>query len=42
MLITGPQEFDRTVMLDLAEDPAVITQRIRKRIEDGRRRRAGT
>jgi hypothetical protein len=34
VLITGPQGFDRTVTFDLAEDPAVITQRIRETIED--------
>jgi hypothetical protein len=34
VMITGPQGFDRTVTFDLAEDPAVITQRIRETIED--------
>ena len=34
VLITGPEGFDRTVMFDLAEDPAVITQRVRETIED--------
>jgi hypothetical protein len=34
VLITGPQGFDRTVTFDLAEDPAVITQRIRETIEE--------
>ena len=33
-LITGPQGFDRSVTFDLADDPAVITQRIRETIED--------
>jgi hypothetical protein len=32
VLITGPQGFERTVTFDLAEDPAVITQRIRETI----------
>ena len=32
--ITGPQGFDRNVTFDLAEDPAVITQRVRETIED--------
>ena len=34
VMITGPQGFDRTVTFDLAEDPAVITQRVRETIED--------
>jgi hypothetical protein len=34
VMITGPQGFDRTVTFDLAEDPAVIAQRIRETIED--------
>ena len=34
VMITGPQGFDRTVTFDLAEDLAVITQRIRETIED--------
>jgi len=34
VLITGPEGFDRSVTFDLAEDPAVITQRIRETIED--------
>jgi hypothetical protein len=38
VMITGPQGFDRTVTFDLAEDPAVITQRIRETIEDLRPR----
>ena len=33
-LITGPQGFDRTVVFDLAEDLAVIMQRIRETIEE--------
>ena len=34
VMITGPEGFDRTVTFDLAEDPAVITQRVRETIED--------
>ena len=34
VLITGPQGFDRTVTFAVTDDPAVITQRIRKTIED--------
>ena len=34
VMITGPRGFDRTVTFDLAEDLAVITQRIRETIED--------
>ena len=34
VMITGPQGFDRNVTFDLAEDPAVITQRVRETIED--------
>jgi hypothetical protein len=34
VLITGPQGFDRTVTLDVTDDPAVITQRVRETIED--------
>jgi hypothetical protein len=34
VLITGPEGFDRTVTFDAAEDPAVITQRVRETIED--------
>ena len=34
VMITGPDGFDRTVTFDLAEDPAVITQRVRETIED--------
>ena len=34
VLITGPEGFDRTVTFDLAEDPAVITQRVRETIEE--------
>jgi hypothetical protein len=37
-MITGPQGFDRTVTFDLAEEPAVITQRTRETIEDRRRK----
>jgi hypothetical protein len=33
-MITGPEAFDRTVTFDVAEDPAVITQRILEMIED--------
>jgi hypothetical protein len=33
-MITGPDGFDRTVAFELAEDPAVITQRILEMIED--------
>jgi hypothetical protein len=34
VMITGPEGFDRTVTFDLAEEPAVITQRIREMIAD--------
>ena len=34
VMITGSRGFDRTVTFDLAEDPAVIKQRIRETIED--------
>ena len=34
VMITGPEGFDRTVTFDLAEDPAVITQRVRETIEE--------
>ena len=34
VLITGAQGFERTATFDLAEDPAVITQRVREMIED--------
>ena len=34
VMITGPQGFDRSVTFDLADDPAVITQRIRETLED--------
>ena len=34
VMITGPEGFDRTVTFDIAEDPAVITQRVRETIED--------
>jgi hypothetical protein len=34
VMITGPQGFDRTVTFDLAEEPAVIAQRIRETIDD--------
>jgi hypothetical protein len=33
VLITGPQGFDRIVTFDLAEDPAVIAQRIWERLK---------
>jgi hypothetical protein len=33
VMITGPQGFDRTVTFDLAEDPAVIAERVRETIE---------
>ena len=34
VLITGPEGFDRTVMFDLAEDPAMIAERIRETTQD--------
>src|ERR1035441_9824979 len=34
VMITGPDGFDRTVTFDLAEDPAVITERVRETLED--------
>ena len=34
VMITGPEGFDRAVTFDLADDPAVITQRVRETIED--------
>ena len=30
-VITGPQGFERTVLFALDEDPAVITERVRRR-----------
>jgi hypothetical protein len=33
VMITGPEGFDRTVMFDLAEDPAMIAERIRETIQ---------
>jgi hypothetical protein len=33
VMITGPDGFDRTVTFDLAEEPAVIMQRIRETME---------
>ena|ERR1019366_2746033 len=33
VLITGPEGFDRTVTFDLAEDPAVIAERVRETME---------
>jgi hypothetical protein len=32
--ITGPQGFDRTVTFDVAEDPAVIAERVRETLEE--------
>ena len=34
VLITGPEGFDRTVTFDLAEDPAVIAERVRETLEE--------
>jgi hypothetical protein len=34
VLITGPQGFERIVMFDMQEDPAVITQRVRETIDE--------
>jgi hypothetical protein len=34
VLITGPEGFDRTVTFDVADDPAVIAERIRETIPD--------
>src|ERR1039457_4831459 len=34
VLITGPQGFDRTVTFDVADDVAVIAERIRETIQD--------
>ena len=34
VLITGPQGFDRTVTFDVADDAAVIAERIRETIQD--------
>jgi hypothetical protein len=34
VVITGPQGFERTVLSALDEDPAVITQRVRERIDE--------
>ena len=33
VLITGPHGFERTVTFAVAEEPAVITQRVRETIE---------
>jgi hypothetical protein len=34
VLITGSQDFERTVMLVLDDDPAVIAERVRETLED--------
>jgi hypothetical protein len=34
VVITGPQGFDRSVLLALGEDPTVITQRARQTVEE--------
>jgi hypothetical protein len=34
LIITGPQGFERTVLFNLDEDPAIITQRVRETIEE--------
>ena len=34
VLITGPQGFERTVMFDLDEDAAVITERVRATMDE--------
>ena len=34
VLITGPQDFERTVTFGLDETPATITERVRETIED--------
>jgi len=34
VLITGPEGFDRTVAFDVADDAAVIAERIRETIQD--------
>ena len=34
VLITGPNGFERTVAFAVAEDPSVITQRVRATIEE--------
>jgi hypothetical protein len=34
VLITGPQGFGRSVAFALADDPAVIAERVRERLEE--------
>jgi hypothetical protein len=34
VVITGPQGVERTVLLGLDEDPAVITERVRETIDE--------
>src|ERR1039457_6798698 len=33
VMITGPEGFDRTVTFDIADDPAVIAERVRETME---------
>jgi hypothetical protein len=34
VLITGPQGFERTVMIAMDEDPAIITERVRATMDE--------
>jgi hypothetical protein len=34
VLITGPQGFERTALLAIDDDPAIIAARVRQKLED--------